>query len=282
MSGGDATRDILLRYVALLVLGISAVVPFALLVLWSVSGRWFYPSLLPQSFSIDGWKALAQSGQRLGVALRNSLALAAIDGVVGCAVAFPLGRSIARLRGRARYVAAAAVFAPIAVPPIAFGIGIQYFLLSIGVGSTALGVLLAHLVPTVGYVALYFMGVFSIVDVGFEEEARTLGASARQVLFSVTIPILRRQIIEAAAIGFLISWSQYALTLTVGGGSVHTLPLEVFAYMRDGQGSYAAAAALLMIVPPVLLLFAAQHASAQHATQPVAQRAVTHVDAVPL
>ncbi|MGI9089590.1 MAG: hypothetical protein ACR2GG_00645, partial [Gemmatimonadaceae bacterium] len=150
-KSGITPRAKTLRYAALFALFASAVVPLALLLLWSVSGRWFYPSLLPHSLSVDGWRALAQSGQRLGVALRDSLVLAALDGVVGCAIAFPLGRSIARLHGHARYVAAAAVFAPIAVPPIAFGIGVQYFLLSIGLGSTTLGVLLAHLVPTVGY-----------------------------------------------------------------------------------------------------------------------------------
>lgn len=226
-----------------------------------MSGRWFYPSLLPQSFSAAGWSALAQSGQRLGIALRGSVVLAVLNGVVGCAVAFPLGRTIARLSGWARYVAAAAVFAPIAAPPIAFGIGVEYFFLSVGLGATTLGVLLAHLVPTIGYLSLYFVGVFTVLEPGAEDEARTLGATRRQVLFLVTIPILRRQIVEAVAIGFLISWSQYALTLTVGAGAVHTLPLEVFAYMRDGQGSYAAAAALVMIVPPMLLLFAAQSAS---------------------
>ncbi|MGI8510627.1 MAG: ABC transporter permease [Gemmatimonadaceae bacterium] len=250
-----------IRGVALVALALSAVVPIGLLLLSSLSGRWFYPSLLPQSFSTAGWSALAQSGQRLGVALRGSVVLAVINGVVGCAVAFPLGRTIARLTRWARYVAAAAVFAPIAAPPIAFGIGVQYFFLSVGLGATALGVLLAHLVPTIGYLSLYFVGVFTVLETGAEDEARTLGATARQVLWLVTIPILRRQIVEAMAIGFLISWSQYALTLTVGAGAVHTLPLEVFAYMRDGQGSYAAAAALVMIVPPMLLLFAAQYAS---------------------
>lgn len=277
-SASPLERVSVVRSITLLALGMSAVVPLLLLVVWSLSGRWFYPSLLPQSWSTDGWRALAESGQRLGVALRGSVVLAVLDGAIGCALAFPIGRAISRLSGWPRYVAAAAVFAPIATPPIAFGIGIQYFLLTIGLGSTALGVLFAHLVPTVGYLSLYFMGVFSAMDIGVEDEARTLGATARQVLFSVTIPILRRQIIEAAAIGFLISWSQYALTLTVSAGAVHTLPLEVFAYMRAGEGSYAAAAALLMIIPPLLLLGAAQLAALSAEQQTEAMR----TDAVPL
>lgn len=272
-----------MRTVLLIALAASAGVPVALLVLSSVSGRWFYPSPLPQSFSTAGWSALAQSGQRLGVALRGSVLLAVLNGVVGCAITFPLGRVIARLSGWVRYVAAAAVFAPIAAPPIAFGIGVEYFFLSVGLGATALGVLLAHLVPTIGYLSLYFMGVFTVLETGAEDEARTLGATSRQVLFLVTIPILRRQISEAVVIGFLISWSQYVLTLTVGAGAVHTLPLEVFAYMRDGQGSFAAAAALVMILPPMLLLLAAQYVSAAPDVGPdVGRVSAVRTDIVPL
>ncbi len=249
----------MVRTIAMVALASSAIVPIALLLLSSVSGRWFYPSLFPQSFSAVGWSALTHTGQRLGVALRGSLILGALTGLLGCAVAFPLGRTLARLNGWSRYVAAAAVFTPIAAPPIAFGIGIEYFFLSVGLGATALGVLLAHLVPTIGYLSLYFMGVFTVLDARAEDEARTLGATPRQALFLITVPMLRRQIIEAMVLGFLISWSQYVLTLTVGAGAVHTLPLEVFAYMRDGQGSYASAAALVMILPPMLLIFTAQY-----------------------
>lgn len=83
--------------------------------------------------------------------------------------------------------------------------------------------------------------------------------------------MMRRQITEAVAIGFLISWAQYALTLTVGGGTAHTLPLplEVFSYMRAGSGNYAASAALVMIVPPILALAAARYAAGRTVVSPV-------------
>lgn len=142
-------------------------------------------------------------------------------------------------------------------------------LLRIGVGGTAIGVLLAHLVPTVGYLSLYFLSVFVTFASRVEDEARTLGATSRQVLFRITLPMMRRQITEAVAIGFLISWAQYALTLTVGGGAVHTLPLEVFSYMRAGSGDYAASAVLVMIVPPLLALAAARYAAGRTVVSPV-------------
>ncbi|MEO8878876.1 MAG: ABC transporter permease subunit [Gemmatimonadaceae bacterium] len=248
---------------------ISGIGPLLLLVVWSASQEWFFPALTPQRWSVGGWQWLFQGGERIAVAARNSVLLGIADGVIGCAIAFPIGRAMSRLMGWRRYAAAAAVFSPVAAPPIALGIGLQYFLLRIGVGGTVVGVLLAHLVPTVGYLSLYFLSVFVAFDRRVEDEARTLGASFRQVLFRITLPMMRRQLMEAVAIGFLISWAQYALTLTVGGGAVHTLPLEVFSYMRAGNGNYAASAALVMIVPPLLALAAARYAAGRTVVSPV-------------
>jgi putative spermidine/putrescine transport system permease protein len=158
-------------------------------------------------------------------------------------------------------VGAAFAFLPVAAPPMALAVGVQFFFLRLGLGGTALGVLLAHAVPAAGYLTLYFLGVFAAHDPAAEEAARTLGATARQTFWRVTLPALRRQVAEAAALGFLVSWAQVALTLLVGGGLVRTLPTEVFSYVRSGQDRYAAAGALLLGVPPLLALAAARVAA---------------------
>jgi putative spermidine/putrescine transport system permease protein len=249
------------RAVLVAALALSAVVPFALLALWSVSRQWFYPALLPPELTGESWRAVVGGGAALSRAAVASLVLAALTGALGCALALPVGRALDRLGGWRRHLGAAAAFLPVAAPPVAVGTGLQFFLLTLGLGGTALGVLLAHLVPAVGYLSLYFLGVFSAFDARVEEEARTLGATPLQVLRAVTVPMLRRQIAEAFALGFLISWAQVALTLLVGGGAVRTLPLEVFAYVRSGQDRFAATGALLLAVPPLVALAAVRLAA---------------------
>ncbi|MFN2398161.1 MAG: ABC transporter permease [Gemmatimonadaceae bacterium] len=226
--------------------------PLVMLAIWATSGQWLFPALLPATLTLDGWRNPGASA--LGHALGTSGALAVTTGVVGCALALPVGRALSRLSGWRRHAAAAAVFLPVAAPPLALGTGLQVVALSAGLGGTAAGVLLAHLVPTVGYLSLYFLGTFTLFDAHAEAEARTLGATPWQTWWRVTIPLLRRQIGEAMAIGFLISWTQFALTLVVGGGAVRALPLEVFAMVRAGQDRAAAIGALLLILPPVAAL----------------------------
>lgn len=244
----SARRALLLALLALLALG-----PLALLVLTSVAGRWLYPALLPEQTSLESWRLLLESG-RLAAAGGTSLLLAAGTAGLSVALGLPLGRALARLTGWRRHLGAAAAFLPVAAPPIALATGLQLSLLTLGLGGTYTGVVLGHTVPALGYIGLYFLGVFLLLDPRIEDEARSLGATRAQTWRRVLAPMLRRPITEALALGFLVSWVQVPLTLLIGGGAVRTLPVEVLGFVRAGQDRYAATGALLLIVPAAVAI----------------------------
>ena len=255
------------RGVLLLGLLLTTVGPLVVLGIMAAGEGWRFPALLPATFTLAGWREQAVGA--LGPALATSAVLAVATAIIGCALALPIGRALARLRGWRRHAGAAAAFLPVAAPPLALGTGLQVMVLAAGIGGSASGVLLAHLVPTVGYLSLFFLGTFTLFDARAESEARTLGATAWQTWWRVTIPLLRPQIAEAMALGFLISWTQFALTLVVGGGAVRALPIEVFALVRAGQDQAAALGALLLILPPVLALAALRWAARRTAVMPL-------------
>ncbi len=252
--------------VLLALITISTFVPFAILVLQSVSGAWRWPDVLPTSFTMTGWRALGQS--TLGGAAVTSALLAVSTAVAATALGVPVGRSLARLTGATRHVAAGLVFLPVAAPPIALAAGLQVGTLWLGIGGSAVGVWLAHCVPAVGYVSLLMLGVFVTRDAADEEAARTHGASPWQMWRHVILPSLRTPITEALAIGFLISWAQVALTLVVGGGAVRALPIEVLSLVRAGQDRDAAVGALLLVLPAVLALAALRTGSRRTSALP--------------
>jgi putative spermidine/putrescine transport system permease protein len=220
----------------------------------SFGDRWFFPELLPEAWSAAAWMDLVGGRGRLARAARNSVGLAAGTGLAAAGLALFVGRALASLTGWRRHLGAAAAFLPVAAPPIAVAVGLQYSFLRAGLGGSGVGVLLAHLVPALGYASLFFLGVFSAYDGRPEEEARTLGAAPRQVLMLVTLPRLRRPLLEAFALGFLVSWAQVPLTLLVGQGVVSTLAVEVFASLDAGQDALAAMGGLLLSLPPMGLL----------------------------
>lgn len=236
------------RPLLLILLALGAAAPAALLLLASVAERWLYPAPLPDAVSLESWHALLEGGRLAGAAW-SSLFIAVATAVTGVVLGLPLGRALSRLQGGYRHLGAAAAFLPVAVPPIALATGLQVTLLTVGLGGTVPGVVIAHAVPALGYVSLYFLGVFLLLDPRVEHEARSLGATTGQLWIRVLLPLLRRPVAEGLVLGFLVSWAQVPLTLVIGGGAVRTLPVEVLAFVRAGQDRYAATGALLLIVP---------------------------------
>ena len=53
---------------------------------------------------------------------------------------------------------------------------------------------------------------------------------------------------------FLISWSQYVLTLLIGGGVVLTLPMLLYNFAASGDNAMTGAISLIFIGPGVLIL----------------------------
>lgn len=233
--------------------------PVLVLVLRAVAPSWNFPDLVPSAVpsAVPGSSASSGSGvlsTRLITSGLTSLLLALATGVTAAMIGLSISRGMRRTTPAVRRMASMLMFFPVIAPPVALGVGLQVVLLRVGLGSTTAGVWLAHVIPAVGYVTLYLLGVLSNDDTSREEAARTLGATAWRTWWSVTVPALRRRLAEAVALGALVSWGQLALTLLVGGGLVRTMPVELLAIIRSGDDHLASIAALLLTIPPLVAL----------------------------
>ena len=252
------------RTAVFLLLLLLVLAPLGILIVASFARAWFYPAVLPPALDRSAWSDLIFDPAHR-TALLNSLVLGATTAVVATTLALPLGRSAALSTRLVRRSVALLAFSAVALPPVALGAGLQLTVLTLGLGGTLTGVFLSHLVPALGYLTLVFLGVFTRWDLRLEETAATLGATGVARWRMVLLPLLRRPIVEALALGFLVSWAQVALTLLVGGGAVRTLPLDVLAMLQSGQDQRAAAGALALAIPALVVLGASRVAARQTA-----------------
>lgn len=242
------------RGLAGLALGLFMVLPVLPLAIWSFAHGWRFPALLPQEASLDGW-AIALS-DRAGVLQSFALTalIAAATTLIALVIGLPAGRALGLYRFRGKGLVTLLLVAPAVVPGIAVVFGLHGVFLRLGLTGTIAGVILAHLVPVLPYVTLVLAAVFARFDPAFEDQARSLGATPLQCLLRVTLPAIWPGLLTAALFAFLVSWSQYLLTLAVGGGRVQTLPLLLFSSASAGRNDVTAAMALLYILPGVLVL----------------------------
>ena len=140
---------------------------------------------------------------------------------------------MAGLAFRRRFVGASVLFymaiASLIMPGLLVSLGIGLLFQFLGMRPTwytsALG---AQLTWTLPFGLLIMFAVFSRFNRTYEEASRDLGASTRQTLTLIVLPILLPGIIAVALFGFTLSYDEFARTLLTVGSS-NTLPLEIWA-----------------------------------------------------
>lgn len=241
-------------------LTVALLLPLLPLTIWAFSRRWLFPAVLPTEWGLRAWRYLLDPSTRVLAAFANSLAVALAVTVLSIIIAIPAARVLGLKRFRGKTLVEFLILAPTVVPAFAAAMGIQVLFIRYGLADTLLGVILAHLIPVLPYAVLILAGIFANYDVDYEHQARVLGAGSWTIFWRVTLPAIWPGVVVAALFAFLISWSQYLLTLLIGGGQVITLPVLLLAFANSGDYAVTAALSLVFMAPAVLaLLFSARH-----------------------
>jgi putative spermidine/putrescine transport system permease protein len=242
------------RTLAGLALAGFLVLPFLPLLIWSFARGWRFPDLLPQAWSLKPWTYAFSSASGVLESFATTTLIAAATTLLAALIGVPAGRALGLHRFRGKTLVTFLLLAPALLPGLATVFGLHGLFLRAGLTGTIHGVILAHLVPVLPYMTLIMAAVFSRFDPAFEAQARTLGATSWQTFRAVTLPAILPGLLAASLFAFLVSWSQYLLTLAIGGGRVQTLPLLLFSFASAGRNDITAAIALLYILPGFLVL----------------------------
>ena len=246
---------------------ISAVVittvtlPFAVLMMWSFSNRWFYPEMWPRQWGFRAWDYVFDTaGFQIISALIQSMLVALVTAVLSVAIGLPAGRALGLYDFKGKDLISVILTLPVIVPPLCVAMGLHLWFIKMGLASTFSGVVLVHLTFCLPYSVFVLWGVFSNYNPDYEAQARSLGASSWKVMARVMLPLIFPGVMVAGLFSFLLSWSQYLSTLIIGGGRVTTLPILLFALMGSGDRPVAAAVSIVFVVPAfVALLFSARY-----------------------
>lgn len=192
--------------------------------------------------------ATAAIARSFGLALLVAAVATPIGAILASALAFgwsPLPRLTLGL-----------TVAPLLLPAFALASGTGLLLLRLHV-PPFLGTVCVLVAIATPYTALTMRVAFAAYERGYDDEARVLGASAARVATRIRLPLLAPALARATFLAFLVGWSDYIVTLIVGGGQVITLPLLI-ASAASGIGNESATALLSLaaVAPPIVLLLA--------------------------
>ncbi|HMQ52547.1 MAG TPA: ABC transporter permease [Anaerolineae bacterium] len=240
--------------------------PFIPLIIWSVSHRWYFPAVTPTEWSLRAWRYVFSPNTQVLTALGYSFTIATLTTLLSIVIGIPAGRAMGLYRFRGKTVVRFLILAPTIVPPLAVAMGIHILFIRYGLANTLGGVVLVHLIPVTPYMVLVMSSVFANYNPEYEQQARSLGANSWQVFVHITLPAILPGIMVGGLFAFIISWSEYLLTVLIGGGQVVTLPLLLFSFANSGDNPITAALSIIFIGPAVIfLMLTSRYLTGQHA-----------------
>jgi putative spermidine/putrescine transport system permease protein len=247
-------RPLSWRPFAGLLVALVVLLPLLPLLVWSFGGRWFFPALWPQAWSLDAWRYVLSPSSQVAEALLTSTLVALATVALCVALGLPAARGLGLHVLRGRSLVEWLILLPLVAPGLVVAMGVQVAFIRYGLADRFVGVVLVHVVPCLPYFVLVMGGVFANYSTDLEETARTLGARPWRVFWHVTLPAIAPGLAVAILLTFIVSWAQYISTVLIGGGQVVTLPMVLFPLVGAANHANAAAVSIVFLLPALLAL----------------------------
>lgn len=198
-------------------------------------------------FADPGWLDATWASVKIG------LVVMVLSVVLGFLTALALVRG--SFPGRA---ALKALFlTPMVMPVVVLAVALYAMFLKLGLTGTLAGFVLGHLVIALPFSIITIGNALEGFDFSLEDAARICGASEWTVKWRVTLPALRLGLGAAAVFSFLVSWDEVVLSIFMATPGVETLPVRIWAALRQDLSPVIAAASALLIGFTLLMMLLA-------------------------
>ncbi|MGA1840201.1 MAG: carbohydrate ABC transporter permease [bacterium] len=207
-------------------------------------------------FSLEHWENVYRSGL-LGPSLLKSMNVATMTAILAILIAAPAAYVISRVGRKWKYLFIMSLFISRMFPEVGIALPISIRFLSWGLVDRSAGLILAHLIKVLPYVAWILVGTFETIPYSLEEASFVDGAGKLRTLFRIIFPLSLPGVSVAVLLVWLESWNEftYALYLTI---CENTLPLQTYYYLNRGGIFNSAAYATIITIPVIIITFILQ------------------------
>jgi trehalose transport system permease protein len=211
------------------------------------------PALVVTNFTLRWWQEAFKTGGLISP-LQKSLAVASVTTIFAIIIAAPAAYVISRLTPAIRYTIVIGLLVTRMFPEFTIGISVATRFAKLGLLDDYWGVILAHLIGSLPFIAWILVGTFETIPIDLEEAAQIDGASRLGTLIRVVFPVAAGGIAVASLFVWLYSWNEflYARLLTT---NQLTLPLKVFQAIDRGTSQEMATIAAILTLPILLVVY---------------------------
>lgn len=143
---------------------------------------------------------------------------------------------------------------PMILPVVVLAVGLYAFLLKVGLNGTMTGFVLSHLILALPFSILAISNALEGFDKSIEDAAILCGASPIEAKIRITLPAISHGLFSAAIFSFLTSWDEVVVAIFMASPTLQTLPVKVWATLRQDLTPVVAAASTLLILLTLVLM----------------------------
>lgn len=210
----------------------------------------------PEGLSLR-WYENALTYPQFRRAAVNSLIVTAAS----AGLALPIGTAAAlvlvRYPPRAAGLWTAVLLSPLVVPGVAAGLGLLILAAGLGLLTSRLVLIVAHVVLVLPFVIRSVTVSVANLDPALERAAASLGARPWRVFRRVTLPLLRPGLFAAFLFAVIVSANEFVVSLFVSTRVTEILPVAMFTYVVNYTDPTMAALSTLFIAATFAAVFAA-------------------------
>lgn len=180
----------------------------------------------------------------------NTLGLALATAILGAAVALVIAFFDMRMPSRASNLVSMLAMFPVAVPAVAFVIGVMWAWIQppVVLYGTLLILVFAQVARFLPLATQHFRDGLNQIHVSLEEAARICGASQLQTLRRVSIPLIRPVLAATMLLLFMSSMRDLITPIFLSTPSTQVMSSRIFFMWNEGEISRAAAGTIHFIM----------------------------------
>jgi putative spermidine/putrescine transport system permease protein len=197
----------------------------------------FNPSNV-QSWPLSGLSTRWFSSTFHNEEVRQALWLSVRAGLLATGVALVLGSMVAfavdRFRFFGREAVSLVILLPIALPGIITGMALNSFINFNSLTFSLLTIVIGHATFCIVTVYNNVLARLRRTQGSLVEASMDLGADGWQTFRFVTLPVIATALVAGGLLAFALSFDEIVVT-TFTAGAQNTLPIWIFAHIRNGQ-----------------------------------------------
>ncbi|WP_102961438.1 ABC transporter permease [Mangrovicella endophytica] len=207
----------------------------------------------PQGFTLAWYGTILEKPDFLHAAFASTL-LGVMTAVICTGFGVLAAIGLRRYDGPLKGPITSLLMAPLFIPAVIVALALFQILFMMGILNNIWTLVAAHVVVTIPYPVRNVMAQLEGFEGSLEEAALSVGATPRQALLRVTLPLLKASIIPSLIITFVLSWNNYTVSVFLASKDWVTLPLQLRAYLQYEYQPFVAAMSTMLIIASVVLL----------------------------